>query len=232
MISIENVTVTAKNADGSDKIILDNINLTLNEQRIAIIGANGSGKSTLIRLLNGLVSPTSGRVILNLPEEEIDTAKNVSRARREVAFMFTNPLAGTIMPTPLEDVALSLKKQKMPKNESAELALRTLERFGLQEQRDQSIHSLSGGQAQLLALAAVIATGPRIVVADEPTTLLDLKNTKLVEKTLLELEQQLIVATHNLDFAAKMERVIVVNKGRIMFDGDPQEAVKAYKESA
>ena len=94
---------------------------------------------------------------------------------------------------------------------------------------DRSVHGLSGGQRQLLALAGVLATGPDILVADEPTTLLDLANTRQVADLLFGLEQQLVLVTHDLELAARCDRALVVDGGRVVFDGDAEAAVRHYR---
>ncbi|MFC6345119.1 ATP-binding cassette domain-containing protein, partial [Nocardioides hankookensis] len=91
-----------------------------------------------------------------------------------------------------------------------------------------SVHSLSGGQRQLLALAGVLATEPAILVADEPTTLLDLANTRRVADVLFGLPQQLLLVTHDLDLARRCDRVLVVEDARVRFDGPADEAVADY----
>ncbi|MCM0619710.1 energy-coupling factor ABC transporter ATP-binding protein [Nocardioides bruguierae] len=200
--------------------------VVLTERRVAVIGPNGSGKSTLARLLNGLVTPTSGRVLV----DGTDVARETARVRRRVGFCFTDPAAQLVMPTCVEDVELSLRRL-VPRRERRAAALAVLERFGLAERADQSVHTLSGGQRQMLALAGVLATEPDVVVADEPTTLLDLANARLVGETLLGLEQTLVLLTHDLDLARRCERALVVVDGRIALDAPAPEAVDAYVAS-
>jgi biotin transport system ATP-binding protein len=106
-----------------------------------------------------------------------------------------------------------------------------LDRYGLGEQADQSVHTLSGGQKQLLALAGVLATDPDVVVVDEPTTLLDLPNTRRVAELLFGLEQQLVLVTHDLDLARRCERVLVVDGARVRYDGPAEAGVADYLSS-
>ena len=199
--------------------------LTLTEQRIGIIGANGSGKSTLGRLINGLVMATSGKVLV----DNVDVARNGAAVRRRVGFVFTDPAAQVVMPTCVEDIELSLRRLEKSAKRRRERALSTLDRFGLVDLADRSVHALSGGQRQLLAIAGVLATNPDVVVADEPTTLLDLANTRRVGEELFGLAQQLLLITHDLDLVAKCERVLVVENGAIAFDGPAAEAVSYYR---
>lgn len=224
MISFEDVTVTTP--DG-DLTILDSITARLTERRVALIGGNGEGKSTLARLVNGLVEPSSGRVEV----EGIDVARDAAAVRRRVGFIFTNPAAQLVMPTVAEDVALSLRRRVKDKHERAERVHAILDDFGLGHRADASVHALSGGQQQLLALAGVLACEPSIVVADEPTTLLDLRNTRVVAERLFGLDQQLLLVTHDLELAARCDRVLVVEAGRIGFDGSAPAALDHYRAS-
>jgi len=197
-----------------DVRVLAPTTLTLSERRIALIGPNGSGKSTLARMLNGLVLPSSGSVTVL----GHDTRRDGAAVRRKVGFAFTNPDAQLIMPTPIEDVSLSLRRTHRRREDRLRAARETLERFGLGALAERSVHTLSGGQQQLLALAGVLATEPEILVADEPTTLLDLHNSRLIAETLLSLPQQLIVATHDLELAARCDRVLVIEEGAVAYD--------------
>ncbi|WP_120339917.1 energy-coupling factor ABC transporter ATP-binding protein [Cryobacterium soli] len=204
--------------------VLRGIDLQLTERRIGIVGANGSGKSTLARMINGLVTPERGTVTVN----GLDVKRQAKLVRREVGFIFTNPDNQIVMPTVQEDVAFTLRRRGL---DAAEIAARTaeaLDRFGLTALADRPAHRLSGGQKQLLALAAVLVAGPSIVVADEPTTLLDARNTRLITGLLVSLTQQVIVVTHDLEVLDGFDRVIVIDQGRVVADDIPPVALSAY----
>ncbi len=209
-------------------VILEPTTLRLTESRVGIIGANGSGKSTLARLLNNLSSPTSGRVLV----DGIDTARHPAEVRRKVGFCFSDPAAQLVMPTCVEDIELSLRRSHSDPHQRREAALAVLAEHGLAERADTSVHALSGGQRQLLALAGVLAVGPDIVVADEPTTLLDLANTSRIADVLFGLRQQLILVTHDLDLVLRCGRVLVVDRARVVFDGAAPQAVRHYRALA
>lgn len=213
--------------DGSaePKTLLQGISLELTEQRIAVIGANGSGKSTLLRLLNGLVAPSEGTVSVN----GADSSRDVRKVRSQVGFVFTDPLSQLVMPTGREDVELSLRRSIKNSKERAARAEAVLQRFGILDLADQSIYELSGGERQLLALAVVLAVDPAVLVLDEPSTLLDLRNRELLRRTLAGLEQQIIMSTHDLDLALEADRALVVDGGRIVFDGGAAVAVERYR---
>lgn len=223
MIELEGATVTAW--AGDDVVtLLAPTTCTLTERRVAVVGANGSGKSTLARLLNGLVLPSAGTVRV----DGLDTADDGAAVRRRVAFTFTDPDAQLVMPTPLEDVVLSLRRLDVPAAERESRAREVLARFGLAGHADVPVHALSGGQKQLLALAGVLATEPAVLVCDEPTTLLDLRWRRVVDDLLGGLDQQVVQVTHDLDAARRAERVLVVDGGAVVFDGDAAAAVDHY----
>lgn len=225
-ISLLDVSVrVAVDARPEPKTILDGINLDLTERRVAVVGANGSGKSTLLRLLNGLVAPSSGTVTVN----GSDTVREARKVRSRVGFVFTDPLSQLVMPTGREDVELSLRRTVRSGVERRAAAEEVLDRFGLLSLADQSIYELSGGERQLMALAAVLAVEPRVLVLDEPSTLLDLRNRELLRRTLARLDQQVILSTHDLDLALDADRVLVVEGGRIMFDGGAADGVACYR---
>jgi biotin transport system ATP-binding protein len=225
-VTFDQVTVAVETDDSPEpKVLLDAIDLRLTERRVGVIGANGSGKSTLLRLVNGLVQPTSGTVAV----DGDNTVSTVRRVRRNVGFVFTDPLSQLVMPTGREDVELSLRRSVKNGTERRSQAEAALQRLGLLHLADQSIYELSGGERQLMALAAVLAVRPKVLVLDEPSTLLDLRNRELLRRTLAGLDQQIIMSTHDLDLALEMDRVLVIEQGKVAFDGDPAEAVAAYR---
>ncbi|MFE3054342.1 energy-coupling factor ABC transporter ATP-binding protein [Nocardia sp. NPDC059239] len=207
-----------------ERAVLRDLDLRLSENRIAVIGSNGSGKSTFARLLNGLQVPTDGRVRV----DGLDTRKQGRAVRKLVGFVFQDPDVQIVMPTVAEDLAFGLKHHGVAKSEIPDRVGATLAEYGLTEFRDHPAHLLSGGQKQLLAIAAVLSVGPKYVVFDEPTTLLDLRNTRRISRLLHELPQQLIVVSHDLDLLADFDRVLVFDEGRIVADGPPGECIAHY----
>ncbi len=205
--------------------VLTDIHLTLTERRIGIVGANGSGKSTLARLINGLVEPTSGSVTV----DGLSVARHGKRVRELVGFVFTDPDTQIVMPTVREDIAFTLRRTKLGKTEAAAKVAAAIERFGLADHADHPAHLLSGGQKQLLALASVLVGEPAILVADEPTTLLDARNAAMISLTFGRLDQQVVVVTHQLDLVADFDRVLVVDEGRVVADDVPERALAAYR---
>lgn len=209
-----------------DRQVLRDVSATLTERRVGIVGANGSGKSTLARMINGLVEPDRGTVRVN----GVDVSGRARRRiRRDVGFIFSDPDRQVLMPTVVEDVELSLSRSSLSKAERSALVAATLDRFGLADHANHPSHLLSGGQKQLLALASVLVTAPRIVVADEPTTLLDLRNTRMLGEVFAGLTEQLIVVSHDLDILTDFDRILVLESGRVVCDDAPDVALDHYR---
>ena len=227
-IRLEDVCVLPPAAGPEAAPILHPFSLELANPRTAVIGANGSGKSTLLRLLNGLVTPDTGSVTV----DGFDTVRQGTAVRRRVGFVFTDPLAQLVMPTGRDDVELSLRASVRSRAERRAAAEARLDALGLLALADRSIYDLSGGERQLMALASVLAVEPAVLVADEPSTLLDLRNTDRLRKVFAGLPQQVVFTTHDLEFAADADRVLVMDGGRIVYDGGPREAVARYRALA
>ncbi|ATD70264.1 MULTISPECIES: energy-coupling factor ABC transporter ATP-binding protein [Gordonia] len=208
-----------------DRVVLRDVSLNLTENRIGIVGANGSGKSTLARMINALVVPVSGTVTV----DGLLVARHKREVRRRVGFIFSDPDRQIIMPTVIEDIELSLRRTDLDKKQRAVRALEVLERFGLAQHADHPAQRLSGGQKQLLALASIFVTDPAIIVADEPTTLLDLRNTRMLTDVFASLDEQLIVVSHDLDILDGFDRVIVIDEGRVVADDEPAPAIAFYR---
>lgn len=202
--------------------ILEDVSLRLTARRTAVIGANGSGKSSLVRLLNGLHVATTGSVRV----AGLDPVRNTRDVRGRVGFVFADPDAQILMPTPAEDLALSLRD--VPAPERTARVEEALEWCGLGALRDAPAAELSGGQKQLLALASVLIGRPDLVVADEPTTRLDLRNSRRIGDALLELEMPLVLVTHDLDLARRCDEVVLIEQGRVLAQGAPDEVISAY----
>ena len=221
MISFEAVTHRY-----GERTVLDRVDLRLDQPRVGVIGANGSGKSTLARMINGLVIPSEGTVTV----EGLDTRRDAGRIRRRVGFCFADPDAQIVMPTPAEDIAFSLRRSGLSRAEITARVDRQLLAFGLEGRGDQPAALLSGGEKQLLALAAVMITEPAVLVCDEPTTLLDLRHATEIRRRLTGLAQQVIIVSHDLELVAALDRVIVLDRGCVVADDEPGPAIAAYRE--
>jgi biotin transport system ATP-binding protein len=224
LIEVEDVRHTYGTGTAA-RTVLSGVSVRATEQRIGVIGANGSGKSTFARLLNGLVLPTAGRVRV----AGYDTASKGREVRRRVGFCFTDPDAQIVMPTVAEDVAFGLRRRGVPKAEAADRVAAVLASYGLGDHHDHPAHLLSGGQKQLLALASVMVTEPELLVMDEPTTLLDLRNAQRVSEVVAGLPQQVVLVTHHLYLLDGFDRVLVFDEGRLVCDDTPAAAVGHYR---
>ena len=209
-----------------DRTVLRDVSVSLAERRVGVIGANGSGKSTFARLLNALVVPEAGTVRI----DGLDTARDARAIRRRVGFCFTDPDAQIVMPTVAEDVAFGLRRLKLAKADVQQRVAEALARAGLSDHADHPAHLLSGGQKQLLALTSILVTQPDLLVLDEPTTLLDLRNTRMIARVVADLPQQVVMVTHDLDLLEAFDRVLVFDDARLVADASAAEAVAFYRE--
>ncbi len=210
------------------RIVLHPLTLSLAQHRIGIIGLNGSGKTTFARMINGLVTPAAGRVTVN----GFDTVAEGDKARGVAGFIFQNPQNQIILPMLRDDIALGLKRQKLTRQESDAAVAKILLRFGIAHLADRRAHELSGGELQLAALASVLVTQPDILIMDEPTNQLDLKNRWVVEKAIRELDEDVIVISHDLSLIADFDRVLLFHEGRLAADGRPGDVIARYLEIA
>lgn len=206
--------------------ILRGVSASLSERRIGVVGPNGAGKSTLARLLNGLVLPTSGRVLV----DGLDTRKDLRAVRRQVGFVFQNPENQIVFPIVREDLAFGLKHLEPDRQARAHRIDAQLARLGVAHLADRTSHTLSGGERQLVALAAVLVMEPKLVVFDEPTTQLDLRNRNRVRDAIQGLDCQAIVVSHDLELLNDFDRVLVVLDGQIAVDARPDRALAWYRE--
>lgn len=219
LIEFDQVGVTLQ-----ERQVLHDITLSLRERRIGVVGPNGSGKSTLARLCNGLVLPDPGRVCV----DGLDTRSSARAVRRKVGFVFQNPDNQIVFPVVNEDLAFGLKNQGLARDESARRVTAQLEAFGIGHLAPRASHLLSGGEKQLVAMASVLVMRPELVVFDEPTTLLDLRNRNRIRAAIAALEPAAIVVTHDLALLEDFDRVLVVLDGRIACDARPAEALAWY----
>jgi biotin transport system ATP-binding protein len=220
LIEFKNVSVERER-----RLVLADLSLTLPEHRIGVVGPNGSGKSSLVRLINGLLLPKTGQVWV----DGLDTASAVAAVRRKVGFVSQNPDNQIVFPVVHEDIEFGLKQREPDPQRRALRAQAALDRLGVGHLTERSVHTLSGGERQLVALAAVLATEPEILVFDEPTTQLDLRLRNRFEQHLAGLPQPALVVSHDLTLMRQMNRVLVIDQGRLAFDGAPNEALEWYQ---
>lgn len=205
--------------------VLRGVSLQLAGRRVGIVGPNGAGKSTLARLVNGLVLPTSGSVRVG----GLDTREDLKAVRRQVGFVFQNPENQIVFPIVREDLAFGLKHLEPDRSQREARIDAQLAALNVAHLADRTSHTLSGGERQLVALAAVLVMRPALVVFDEPTTQLDLRNRNRVRDAIAALPQDAIVVSHDLGLLEDFERVVVVRDGAIAADDQPAAALRWYR---
>ena len=222
LIEFKNVTVSL-----DDRLVLSNLNLTLREGRIGVIGSNGSGKSTLVRLINGLVQPSAGVVHV----DDLSVTQDSRALRRRVGFVFQNPENQLVLPIVGEDLLWGLDAKAFSLVQREQKVRAVLGSLGVSDLLPRSVHTLSGGEKQLVALAGVLVTEPELIIFDEPTTQLDLRMRNRLVDIIDQLPQQAIIVSHDLPLVERMDRVLVIDRGTVAFDGNPQDAVAWYRKN-
>lgn len=210
---------------------LDNVSFQIMEgEWVAIVGHNGSGKSTLAKLLNGLYFTKEGSIRIG---DIVISEETVWDARKRVGMVFQNPDNQFVGTTVKDDVAFGLENNAIPREEMHKRVEAALEKVNMLSFLDQEPHHLSGGQKQRVAIAGVIALKPSIIVLDEATSMLDPQGRQEVLELIKELKQEnmtVISITHDLDEAARADRIIIMNKGKVYQEGKPSEIFQLEKE--
>ncbi len=230
IIKIENLYFSYTDDYGESASVLEGLNLEIERgSLVAILGHNGSGKSTLAKLINLILSPTSGKITvdgLEITKPDL-TEEELFENRRNIGMVFQNPdnqLVATIVE---EDVAFGPENLGIEPEEIRKRVDDALATVGMSEFAHHSPHQLSGGQKQRIAIAGIIAMMPKCIIFDESTAMLDPYGRHEVMETIIRLNREFGITvlhiTHNMDEAALCDRVIVINDGRIELDGKPGE---------
>ncbi len=205
--------------------ILKKISLSIRPgSLIAIIGENGSGKTTLMKHINGLLLPTKGRVLID--GMDMHHPENLRKIRSMVGMVFQNPENQIVASTVEEDVAFGLENSNLPSSEIRQRVSDQLEIAGLINEAKRPPHLLSGGQIQRLALAGVLARRPKVILFDEPTSMLDPGARRDFLKRMCKLRDQgitVIFITQHMEEAAHADRLLVLHDGKLVMEGPPQE---------
>lgn len=203
-------------------VALQDINFVVSKnEKMAIIGANGAGKSTLLMLLNGLLG---GRGLIKISGQEL-TSRTVKMIRQKVGLVFQNPDDQLFMPAVLDDVAFGLASRRkglseIERQEIVDKVKGILKELKAEHLIYRSTMHLSLGEKKKIALAGILITNPEILLLDEPTSGLDPAGRRWLESYLTRLDRTIIMATHDLDFARKVcRRVILLNRGQLAADG-------------
>ena len=235
-IELKNVTYTYSQGTAYESHALKDINLVIPDgQFIGVIGHTGSGKSTLIQHFNALIQPTSGQILYN--GEDV-WAENYNRRalRSEVGLVFQYPEHQLFENTVLADVCFGPMNQGLSREQAEEEAKKALAHVGVKEENfTKSPFELSGGQKKRVAIAGVLAMNPKILILDEPTAGLDPQGRDDILDQIAYLHKQsdmtVILVSHSMeDIARYADRIIVMNKGSVMYNGAPKEVFAHYQE--
>ena len=227
IISVEHLAYTYPGVEGTPGIpVFEDLNLTVQEGSfVAVLGTNGCGKSTLAKHFNSILLPTGGKVYVC----GIDTSNEdrILTVRRNVGMVFQNPDNQIVANVVEEDVAFGPENLGIASPEIRRRVDSALKQVEMYEYREHAPHLLSGGQKQRVAIAGIIAMEPRCIVLDEPTAMLDPRGRREVIDPIGRLNREkgitVVLITHHMDEAAKADRVVVLNKGKVAADGTPQQ---------
>ena len=228
-IKIENLSYSYEDEENINPAVA-NLTLDIAEgSYVAVIGRNGSGKSTFAKLLNMILEPTSGKITIagkDITDKNI-TEADIIEIRRNIGMVFQNPdnqLVATIVE---DDVAFGPENLGVPSNEIRERVDAALKTVGMSEFAHHEPHRLSGGQKQRVAIAGIIAMLPRCIIFDESTAMLDPIGRREVIAMMEKLNREngitIITITHYMEEAVKADRVIVMDAGKIVMDGTPEQ---------
>ncbi|MDZ5474234.1 energy-coupling factor ABC transporter ATP-binding protein [Bacillus sp. 31A1R] len=230
--ALVNISKISFKYDGQESYALKDVSLQIFEgEWLAIVGHNGSGKSTLAKILNGLQFPESGTIDICGMDLSEETVWDI---RKSIGMVFQNPDNQFVGTTVKDDVAFGLENNGVQRDDMVERVESSLRKVKMEPFLDQEPHHLSGGQKQRVAIAGVIALRPEIIVLDEATSMLDPRGREEVLETIRELKNDhsmtVISITHDLEEAAKADRIIVMNKGELYREGSPEEIFQMDEE--
>ena len=227
IISVEHLAYTYPGVEETPGVpVFEDMNLKIQEGSfVAILGTNGCGKSTLAKHFNSILLPTGGKVYVC----GIDTANEdrIMTVRHNVGMVFQNPDNQIVANVVEEDVAFGPENLGVASPEIRHRVDNALKQVGMYEYREHAPHLLSGGQKQRVAIAGIIAMEPKCIVLDEPTAMLDPRGRREVIDTVSRLNREkgitVVLITHHMDEAARADRVVVLDKGKVAADGTPRE---------
>ena len=225
IIETQQLTFAYTGAEGVAPLVLDGVDLQIEDGSfVAVLGHNGCGKSTLAKHFNAILLPSGGKVYV----DKMDTAdeEETLDIRRTVGMVFQNPDNQIVASIVEEDVAFAPENLGVEPAEIRRRVDEALAAVGMSEYADHAPHLLSGGQKQRVAIAGVLAMRPRCIVLDEPTAMLDPIGREEVIRTIQKLNREqgvtVVLITHHMDEAAKADRLIVMDHGKVIADGAPR----------
>ncbi len=211
---------------------LDDISISVKKgEFVALLGHNGSGKSTIAKHFNAILLPTGGKVYVN--DMDTENEELLTEIRRRVGMVFQNPDNQIVATIVEEDVAFGPENLGIPSAEIRKRVDDALKAVDMYEYRLHAPHKLSGGQKQRIAIAGIIAMQPECIVLDEPTAMLDPRGREEVMNAIISLCRNqgitIVLITHYMDEAAQADRVIVIDSGKILIEGEPCEVFTQTK---
>ena len=207
--------------------ILENLSLSIKEQRVGFIGRNGSGKTTLLRILAGLQELNNGKVLIDGTE----VAKKRKEAIKKVGIIFQNPDHQIIFPTVGEELRFGLSQLGLSKNEADLKVIACLKQYDKVDWFERSISTLSQGQKHLICLLSILLMKPRVLLLDEPFTGIDIPTQLKLEHYLSSLKQTIIHVSHMPETFENYQRLIWMDEGIIQADGTPKTVIKKYRDA-
>ncbi len=227
MIEFKNVSFSYE-----DESVLDSVTLSISEgEMVAVLGLNGSGKTSLFKMMNALLVPAQGKVVIDGMES--DKKENVWEIRRKVGMIFQNPENQIVGTTVEEDIAFGMENIGIPREEMLKRVKEVLKFVGLSGMEKIEPFHLSGGQKQLLCVASVLAMRPKYIIMDEPTSMVDPLGRKMILKTMKDMNKlgkTVVFSTHILDEIVIARRVVYLRNGRIVYDGNPINVLREVRE--
>lgn len=224
-VEFENVCFSYNQDD--ENSFIDNLNLTINENSyLALLGKNGSGKSTLIKLMFGIEKTNKGKIKIF----DMDINDNTSEIYKISSLVFQNPDDQIVADTIELDVAFAMENYSIPNKEMNKKIDDVLEIVGLSNRRKDKVHSLSGGEKQRLCIASSLVLNPKIIVLDEPTSMLDAENRIKVIEVLNKIHSMgttIIIVTHHINEIEYCNEAVFMDNGSIYFNGHTNEFINA-----
>ncbi|MFS0865657.1 energy-coupling factor ABC transporter ATP-binding protein [Fredinandcohnia sp. 179-A 10B2 NHS] len=222
LLSVDNISYRYSD---EAKFALNKLSFSVQKgEWVAIVGHNGSGKSTLARILNGLLLPQSGLVTIDGITLSEDTIWDI---RRKIGMVFQNPDNQFVGTTVRDDIAFGLENNGIPREVMISRIDRAIKMVKMEEFVTHEPHQLSGGQKQRVAIAGVLAVQPELIILDEATSMLDPLGRGEVLETIREIKSEsnitVLSITHDLEEAAKADRILVLNQGELFSEGIPEE---------